>query len=86
MIHEVHEEDHKEEDKALNRITWFMAKRKSAMAVARTSGATTSTITVKRIANLRKISIEQRVEAHHWFKLSVHQEDVRCSSISNFLC
>ena len=42
--------------------TWFMAKRKSAMAVARTSGATTSTITVKRIANLRKISIEQRVE------------------------
>ena len=43
--------------------TWFMAKRKSAMAVARTSGATTSTITVKRIANLRKISVEQRVEA-----------------------
>ena len=56
-MHEVHEEEHKEEDKALKRKTWFMAKRKSAMAVARTSGATTSTITVKRIANLRKISI-----------------------------
>ena len=55
-------QEHKEEDKALNRKTWFMAKRKSAMAVARTSGATTSTITVKRIANLRKISIKQRVE------------------------
>ena len=34
--------------------TWFMKKRKSAIAVARTSGATTSTITVKRIANLWK--------------------------------
>ena len=56
-IHEVHEEELKGEDKALNRKTWFMAKRKSAMAVARTSGATTSTITVKRIANLRKISV-----------------------------
>ena len=56
--------------------TWFMAKRKSAMAVARTSGATTSTITVKRIANLRKISIKQSVEAQgqsFWFKLFVHQ-------------
>ena len=53
-----------------------MAKRKSAMAVARTSGATTSTITVKRIANLRKISIKQSVEAQgqsFWFKLFVHQ-------------
>ena len=33
-------------------ITWFMKNRKRAIAVARTSGSTTSTITVKRIANL----------------------------------
>ena len=42
------------------RLTWFMKKRKRAIAVARSSGATTSTMTVKRIANL-------------WYKFSSSQ-------------